>query len=120
METQINVPGLQPFVVHGDPNKVAQNWGKWRKSFQHFLDASRITSDTRKKAMHMAGPQTQEVFETLNPVDNTYDKALEVLNTHVAVNKNIPFECSLFRQARQKQGESTEQFVTHLCNSIYI
>ena len=31
MATQINVPGVQPFVVHGDPNKVAQNWEKWWK-----------------------------------------------------------------------------------------
>ena len=37
--------------------------------------------------LHMAGPETQEVFETLTPVDNTYDKALEVLNTHFAVKK---------------------------------
>ena len=116
MTTQINVPGVQPFVVHGDPNKVAQNCGKWWKSFQYFLDGSGITSDTRKKAMllHMAGLETPEFFETLTPVDDTYDKALEVLNTHFAVKKNIPFERNVFHQARQKQGESTEQFVTSL------
>ena len=75
-----------------------------------------MISDTRKKAMfpHMAGPETQEVFDTLTPVDNRYDKALEVLNTHFAVKKNIPFERSVFHQARQKQGEPTEQFVTRL------
>ena len=64
--------------------------------------------------LHMAGPETQEVFETHTPVDDTYDKALEVLNTHFAVKKNILFERNVFHQARQKQGESTEQFVTRL------
>ena len=63
----------------------------------------------------MAAPETQEAFETLTPADNMYDKALEVLNTHFAVIKNIPFERSVFHQARQKQGESTEQFVIRLC-----
>ena len=64
-----------------------------------------MTSDTRKKAMlpHMAGPGTQDVFDTLTPVDNTYDKALEVLNTHFAVKKNISFEHSVFHQARQSK-----------------
>ena len=64
--------------------------------------------------LHMAGPETQEVFETLTQVDDTYDKALEVLNTHFAVKKNIAFERNVFHQARQKQGESTEQFVIRL------
>ena len=33
MATQINVPGVQQFVVHGDPNKVAQNWEKGGNHF---------------------------------------------------------------------------------------
>ena len=62
----------------------------------------------------MTGPETQEVFDTITPADNMYDKALEVLNTHFSVKKNIPVERSVFYQARQKQGESTEQFVSRL------
>ena len=82
----------------------------------HFNTSSRITLDTRKKAMllHMTGNETQEVFDTITPAGNTYDKTLEVLNTHFSVKKNIPVERSVFHQARQKQGESTEQFVTRL------
>ncbi len=60
MTTQINVPGVQPFNVHGDPNQVAQNWEKWRKSFEYSLIASGITTEPRKKGN--AGTSTQELF----------------------------------------------------------
>ena len=97
MATQTNVPRVQPLIVHGDPNKVAQNWGKWRKSCQYFLDASGIASDTHKKAilLHMPGPEIQKVFDTLTPADDTCDKALEVLNTHFAVKATFHLTISM-------------------------
>ena len=116
MATQITVPGVHPFHPHGDPNKIAQTWDKWQKSFQYFLDASGITNYKRKKAMllHMAGPETQEVFDTLTPANDTYDKALEALTSHFSVKKNVPFERNVFHQTKQKAGESVKQFVTRL------
>ena len=111
------MPGVQPFFkCLGDPNTVAQNWTKWKKSFEYFLGASGIRNDARQKAMllHMVGPETQEVFETLVPEDNTYEKALKALDEHFSVKKNVPFERSVLQQARQKSGESIEQFVTTL------
>ena len=116
MATQITVPGVHPFNPHGDPNKIAQTWDKWQKSFQYVLDVSGITNDKRKKAMllHMAGPETQEVFDTLTPANDTYDKALEALTSHFSVKKNVPFERNVFHDTKQKAGESVEQFVTRL------
>ena len=62
----------------------------------------------------MVGPETQEVFERLVPEDDTYEKALKAPDEHFSVKKNVPFERSVFHQARQKSGESIEQFVTRL------
>ena len=62
----------------------------------------------------MIGPETQEIFETLIPEDDTYEKALKALDEQFSVKKNVPFERSVFHQARQKSGESIEQFVTRL------
>ena len=78
--------------------------------FQHFLDASGITNDKRKKAMllHMAGHQTQEVFDTLDPENDTYDKALEGLTLYFSVKKNVPFERNVFHQTKQQAGASVE------------
>ena len=64
--------------------------------------------------LHMAGPETQEVFDTLTPANDTYDKALEALTSHFSVKKNVPFERNVFHQTKQKAGESIEQFVTRV------
>ena len=71
--TQVQMPDVQSFKCLGDPNTVVQNWTKWKKSFEYFLGASGIRNDARQKEMllHMVGPGTQEVFETLVPEDET-------------------------------------------------
>ena len=116
MAAHIQMPGVAPFQCHGDPNQVSQNWEKWKKAFQYFLGASGITNDARKKAIlsHMIGLEGQEIFETLSPTGDSYEHALEALSDHFSVRKNIPFERSVFHQAKQKPGESVEQFVTRL------
>ena len=45
---------------------------------QYFLGASGITSDARKKAtlLYFAGPEVQEIFETLRPTDDGYESVL--------------------------------------------
>ena len=108
--TRVQMPGVQPFKCLGDPNTVAQNWVEEIKSFEYFLSASGIRNDARQNAMllHMVGPETREVFETLVPEDETYEKALEALDEHFSVKKNVPFERSVFHQARQKSSESIE------------
>ena len=64
--------------MFADPNTIAQNWTEQKKSFEYFLGASGIRNDARQKTMllHVVGPETQEVFETLTPDDDTYEKAL--------------------------------------------
>ena len=116
MAANIQMPGVAPFQCYGDPNQVSQNWEKWKKAFQYFLGASGITNDARKKAvlLHMIGLEGQEIFETLSPTGDSYEHALEALGDHFSVRKNIPFERSVFHQAKQKPGESVEQFVTRL------
>ena len=64
--------------------------------------------------LHMAGPETQEVLDTLAPENNTYDKTLEALTSHVSVKRNVPFERNVFHHTKQKAGESVEKFVTRL------
>ena len=102
--TQVQMPAMQPFKCLVDPNTITRNRTKWKKSFKYFLGASGIRNDARQMAMllHMVGPETQKVFETLVPEDETYQKALRAQDEHFSVNKNISFERSVFHQARKK------------------
>lgn len=113
---QIQLPTIPAFRPTGDPTSISQRFQKWVKSFQYFLGASGITDDARKKAtlLHLIGLESQEIFDTLNPADDTYQSALQAFIDHFSVQKNIPFERSKFHSCKQKQGESIEQFVTNL------
>ena len=64
--------------------------------------------------LHMTGPETREVFGTLIPENNTYDKALDAVTSHLSVKKNVRLERNVVHQTIQKEGESVEQFATRL------
>ena len=64
--------------------------------------------------LHIAGPDTQDVFETLTDTGTEYQHALIKLDAHFSIKKNIPFERSVFHSTMQQKSESIEQFVTHL------
>ena len=64
--------------------------------------------------LQMAGPETQEVFDTVTPENDTYDKALEALISHFLVKTSVPFERHVFHQTKQNAGQSVEHFVTRL------
>ena len=110
------IPEIESFNCHGDPSTVSQNWEKWKKSFEYFLAASGINDDARKKALllHMAGRETQEVYETLVVAENTYTAALAALNTHFTAKKNVPFERANFHSAKQLPSESIDEYVIRL------
>ncbi|CAB3992802.1 Retrovirus-related Pol poly from transposon, partial [Paramuricea clavata] len=95
---------------------LAQRWEKWTKSLDYYLRASGVTDQKQKRAvlLHLAGPDVQEVFETLPNTGDDYKTALEKLNEYFQPKRNIPFERHVFRQASQQPDESMDVFVTRL------
>ena len=73
---------------------------------------------------HCAGTKVQELFETLqDPVppadageDNAdeYQKALPTLDAHFSAQLNEPYERHSFRNLKQEEGETVDQFITRL------
>jgi len=66
-------------------------------SFSYFIIASVIRDNARQKAimLHLLGPETERIFDTLTPEDDTYEKAMQILNEHFKQKKNVPFEISV-------------------------
>ena len=104
----LGIPSIVPFNTKGEPTSVTQRLGKWLKSFWYFVDASGTSQNNRKKLLfHLAGTNTQDIFETLTPTNARYEAAL---NTRLT--KNILCERSILNQARQEVLESINQFIT--------
>ena len=72
----------------------------------------------RKRALllHYAGPDVDEIFDTLpNTGDGgDYDTAVAKLDEYFSLQVNTTYEVYNFRQTKQKEGESLDSFHTRL------
>jgi len=122
MAVNIEFGNISPFDCKGNPTSVGPRWRRWKRSFEFFLEAKGITKVSQGKALllHCAGQDVQDIFDTLTdpgPVperDSEYAKAMRSLDAHFAHQVNIPFERHQFRQAKQEESETADQFVLRL------
>ena len=47
----VEVGGLQPFQVKGDPHSISQRWRKWKRAFELYVLGKGITSDSQKRGL---------------------------------------------------------------------
>ncbi len=66
--------------------------------------------------LYYAGEEMQDMFETIpeNGASGDYDKAVEVLTEYFKPSINVEYEVYVFRQAKQKTGETIDTFHTRL------
>ena len=114
----VEVGGLQPFQVKGDPHSISQRWRKWKRAFELYVLGKGITSDSQKRGLllHTAGLEVQDVYFTLVPggEDKDYPATLKVLDDYFIPKANVPFERHLFREITQSSEETVDQFVCRL------
>ncbi len=98
MAKVLDLPAIPPFSV-SETSSLAQRWDKWTKSLDYYIRASGISDQKQKRAilLHLAGPEVQEIFETLPDTGDDYKTALEKLNEHFNPCKNIAVERHVFR-----------------------
>ncbi|KAK3720930.1 hypothetical protein QZH41_014537, partial [Actinostola sp. cb2023] len=93
---------------------VNDNAPEFNKSEQRM----NISLNEQKRAMllHYAGPDVDEIFDTLPDTgeDDDFDTAVEKLNQYFSPKTNTTYEVYNFRQAKQKEGEMLYSFHTRL------
>ncbi len=112
----IHLPPIKEFDPKGDPSTVSQRWQKWKKSFLYFLNATGIQNDSQKRAtlLHLVGDEVQDIFETLGETGSAFEEAINKLDSHFDIKKNIPFERCVFHETEQEIGETIDSYVTRL------
>lgn len=110
------LPVFEKFIIHEESTSVGQRWKKWLQRFEVYLDAYDIKVDKRRRALllHSAGYEVQDVFETLENRGEDYDAAKAALNAYFLPKVNKAYEVYIFRNAKQKQGESLDAYNTRL------
>ncbi|XP_070547392.1 uncharacterized protein [Ptychodera flava] len=113
------------FDCAGDAATVGQQWKNCLASFKLFADAKgfildpdkpNIARQRRAQLLHLAGPDVQDVFSTLDDTGTPteYKKAVDALNSHFAPVANSAYEMRSFRSLTYEKGETVQQFETRL------
>ena len=53
--------------------------------------------------LHLVGPETQDIYDTVTPARTSFEDALTALSTHFEPMKNVTFERSAFHRTTQHQ-----------------
>ena len=114
----LDLPLLAHFDPVSDPASIGQRWKARKRRFTTYLSTMAITDDTQKRALllYQAGPETQDIFETLTDTGDAKDfaKAMEKLDTYFSPKGNADYEIFKFRTAIQAPEETVDQFATRL------
>ena len=97
-------------------NGVGTRWIKWKRAFEIYANARKISDQTQKCSMllHCGGMQLQDIYFTLKVDLSKYDDAETTLTQYFQPSINVPFERHVFRNASQRDNETIEQFITCL------
>ena len=119
MAKVLDLPKISSFSL-GETLTISQRWRKWVKSFEYYIAASGITDKKQQRAvfLHLAGPEVQDIFETLEDTGTDLDTVLTKLTAYFEPHKNIPFERHNFQQTNQLQGETIEQYAIRLKHQV--
>lgn len=128
MANNIDIPGV-PIFDMSDNTSLSQRWKRWMRCFTFYIDAKGLAVDKQKKALllHSAGPEVQDIFETLadpgvpgglaegqEDTATDYEKAVRTLDSHFIPTINTPYERHVFRKIAQTEGETMDQYVARL------
>lgn len=105
-------PAFLPF-----PGEPPVPWTRWHESFETYFLALGLTevSDGRKRAIlvHCLGIEGQRILATLGTAKK-YADCVTLLAGHFAAPQSVILRRILFRQRRQRPGESVHQYVADL------
>lgn len=112
---------LEVLDIKSDQSSLSIRWSKWLKTLELYLLATNVTNAERKCAtlLYLAGPDTQEVYETLTALENEDGKdAFEIcvgrLSAYFTPKRNKTYERHIFRNIVQMESETVDQFCTRL------
>ena len=103
-----------------DTTNCAPRWKKYLARFNILMEALEIpetdAGKKRKKALllHYVGGETFDIYETLKGADDKFNDVVEKLSNYFVPKANAEYEKYVFRNSKQTEGESLDQFCTRL------
>ncbi len=119
----VNLQPVPEFVPDADIGaSLATRWRLWLQDFNTFILASGIRDAKRKRALllYQAGPRIKEIFAQLTDTgeEDDFDLAQQKLSDYFEPQKNKRYEVYRFRETKQGERETLDNFHTRLRNML--
>ena len=113
---EISLTPPPPLVLDINTTQQQQKYEKWIENLELYFTAAGIIDSKRKKALllYLGGEDLRTIHHTLEDDSDTYEKAVEELNTYFVVRINLTFERNIFRNVIQQVDESSKSYITRL------
>jgi hypothetical protein len=107
MATKLDIPCVPQFVIGGELTNVAQRREDWMKRFKYYMEASGITAQKQKRALllHLAGPEVQDIYDTLEHTGENFENIINDLNTYFARGKMLHLKDTCFGKQYKTKTE---------------
>ena len=105
------------FDFEADKSTAGPRWEKWCARLENLLTGLKITDGDRKRALllHYAGERACDIYDAEKKdkgTDNTATK--KVLNDYFCPKINEQMEIYKFRQYKQRDDQTLDEFVTEI------
>jgi hypothetical protein len=111
------IPSFQQFDIK-DQSNLAVRWEKYLNRFKNLMTAMAITDPSRQRALllHYVDEDVNDIFDTLadRGDEKDFKKSCEALTQYFIPRKNVSFEVFKFRNMKQEDGETMDEFHTRL------
>lgn len=122
---------ILPFLFKSLPqNEIRGQWTKWKRNFEYIVAASEVTNKTKLKffLLAKAGPDVQEIFQTIPGADvvedaektvDPFSVALTKLDEYFAPKHHESMERHIFWTLKPESGENLEKFMLRAREQAY-
>ena len=113
-----SLPVFPKFETNGDTSSLGHRWEKYFQNFENLFVGMNIESRKRRKALllHYSGDDVFDIYQTLSDTgdENGYEETKAALTKYSKPQVNEEFEIFQFRQMKQLESETVDEFTTRL------
>ena len=113
-----SLPVFPKFETNGDTSSLGHRWEKYLQKLESLFVGMNIESRKRRKALllHYSGDDVFDIYQTLSDTgdENGYEETKAALTRYFKPQVNEEFEIFQFRQMKQLESETVDEFTTRL------
>ena len=112
-----NLPVFPSFDYDSDKANAGPRWKRWVQRLENLFVGLKLEDGKQKKALllHYGGERVYDIYDAeKGPEEPDYEATKKILTTYFEPKINVIMEVYSFRNCRQSDEQSLEEYVTEL------